>query len=48
MTVEPNTQTGSKKEAVKDRVENSEDTGEMVGQERPEGRGGGGGVCRRR
>lgn len=27
MTVEPNTQTGSKKEAVKDRVENSGDTG---------------------
>lgn len=37
MTVEPNTQTGSKKEAVKDRVENSGDTGETVGQGQPGG-----------
>lgn len=37
MTVEPNTQTGSKKETVKDRVENSGDTGETVRQGQPGG-----------
>lgn len=37
MTVEPNTQTGSKKEAVKDSVENSGDRGETVGQGQPGG-----------
>lgn len=37
MTVDPNTQTGSKKEAVKDKVENSGDTGETVRQGQPGG-----------